>query len=106
MRGENSQENAASRFREPFHALTCAGGCSRVQSNVRRAVRTKEPCAEVAALVEFVTRGSLTRTSRVTLPVAVLGGLYQWQRRRGKPEAKESLQQRDIVSEMEEVEVG
>ncbi len=42
----------------------------------------------------------------VALPVAALGGLYQWQRRRGKPEAKESLQQRDIVSEMEEVEVG
>jgi membrane-bound metal-dependent hydrolase YbcI (DUF457 family) len=42
----------------------------------------------------------------VALPVAVLGGLYQWQRRRGKPEARESLQQRDIVSETEEVEVG
>jgi len=39
----------------------------------------------------------------VVLPVAVLGGLYQWQRRRGKPEPKEALQQRDIVSEMEEV---
>jgi len=39
------------------------------------------------------------------LAVVVLGGLYQWQRRRGKPEAKESLQQRDIVSEAEEVEV-
>ena len=42
----------------------------------------------------------------VVLPVAVLGGLYQWQRRRGKPEAKESLQQRDIVSETEEIELG
>jgi len=42
----------------------------------------------------------------VALPVAVLGGLYQWQRRRGKPEAKEALQQRDIVSETEEVEVA
>ena len=42
----------------------------------------------------------------VVLPVVVLGGLYQWQRRRGKPEAKEALRQRDIVSEMEEVEVG
>jgi membrane-bound metal-dependent hydrolase YbcI (DUF457 family) len=42
----------------------------------------------------------------VVLPVVALGGLYQWQRRRGKPEARESLQQRDIVSETEEVEVG
>ena len=42
----------------------------------------------------------------VVLPVAVLGGLYQWQRRRGRPEARESLQQRDIVSEMAEVEVA
>jgi hypothetical protein len=42
----------------------------------------------------------------VALPVVVLGGLYQWQRRRGKPEAKESLQQRDVLSEMEEVEMG
>jgi len=42
----------------------------------------------------------------VVLPVAVLGGLYQWQRRRGKLEARESLQQWDIVSETEEVEVG
>jgi membrane-bound metal-dependent hydrolase YbcI (DUF457 family) len=41
----------------------------------------------------------------IVLPMAVLGGLYQWQRRRGKPETKESLQQRDIISEMEEVEV-
>jgi membrane-bound metal-dependent hydrolase YbcI (DUF457 family) len=42
----------------------------------------------------------------VVLPVAVLGGLYQWQRRRGKPEAKEALRQRDIISEAEEVTVG
>ena len=42
----------------------------------------------------------------VALPLAVLGGLYQWQRGRGKPEAKEALQQRDILSEAEEVEVG
>ncbi len=42
----------------------------------------------------------------VVLPVAVLGGLYQWQRRRGRPEAKESLRQRDILSEAEEMEVG
>ena len=42
----------------------------------------------------------------VVLPVVVLGGLYQWQRRHGKPEAKESLQQQDIVSEAEEMEVG
>jgi membrane-bound metal-dependent hydrolase YbcI (DUF457 family) len=37
----------------------------------------------------------------VVLPVAVLGGLYQWQRQRGKPEPKEALQQRDIVAEVE-----
>ncbi|MEE8390372.1 MAG: metal-dependent hydrolase [Anaerolineae bacterium] len=42
----------------------------------------------------------------VALPVVVLGGWYQWQRRRGKPEAKEALQQRDIVSETEEVEIA
>jgi len=41
----------------------------------------------------------------VVLPIVVLGGLYQWQRRRRKPEAKEALQQRDIMSEAEEVEV-
>ena len=39
----------------------------------------------------------------VVLPVGVLGGLYQWQRRRGKPEAKEALQQRDIVAEVEDI---
>ena len=42
----------------------------------------------------------------MALPVVVLGGLYQWQRRRGKPEAKEALRQRDIVAEAEEVEAG
>jgi membrane-bound metal-dependent hydrolase YbcI (DUF457 family) len=42
----------------------------------------------------------------VALPVVVLGGLYQWQRWRGKRQAKEALQQQDIVSETEEVEVG
>jgi len=42
----------------------------------------------------------------VALPVVALGGLYQWQRRRGKPEPKEALQQQDIVSEAEEVTVG
>ncbi|MFQ6102161.1 MAG: metal-dependent hydrolase [Anaerolineae bacterium] len=42
----------------------------------------------------------------VMLPVVALGGLYQWQRWREKPEANESLQQRDIVSEVEEIEVG
>jgi hypothetical protein len=42
----------------------------------------------------------------VVLPVIVLGGLYQWQRRRGKPEAKEALRQRDVLSEAEEVKVG
>ncbi len=41
----------------------------------------------------------------VALPLVVLGGFYQLQRR-GKAETKESLQQRDIVSETEEVEVG
>lgn len=42
----------------------------------------------------------------VALPIAALGGLYRWQRRRGKPEARESLQQRDIVAEAEEIEMG
>ena len=42
----------------------------------------------------------------VALPVVVFGGLYQRQRRRGKREAREALQQRDIMAEMEEVEVG
>ncbi len=37
----------------------------------------------------------------VGFPLLVMGAAYQWQRRRAKPEAKESLQQRDIVSEME-----
>ena len=41
----------------------------------------------------------------VALPLVALGGPYQWQRRRGEPEPKESLRQRDIVSEIEEVEV-
>ena len=42
----------------------------------------------------------------LVLPVVVLGGIYQWQRLRGKRQAKEALQQRDILSETEEVEVG
>jgi membrane-bound metal-dependent hydrolase YbcI (DUF457 family) len=42
----------------------------------------------------------------VGLPLVVLGGVYQWQRRRGKPEEREDLQQWDIVSETEEVETG
>jgi hypothetical protein len=42
----------------------------------------------------------------VMLPIVVLGGMYQWQRRRGKPELKESFRQSDIVSETEEVEMG
>ena len=42
----------------------------------------------------------------VVLPVTVLGGLYQWQQRRGEPEVKEALRQRDIISETEEVTVG
>jgi membrane-bound metal-dependent hydrolase YbcI (DUF457 family) len=39
----------------------------------------------------------------VALPLVVLGGLYQWLRRRGKPETQESLRQRDIVAEAREV---
>ena len=42
----------------------------------------------------------------VALPVVLLGGVYQWQRCHRKHEARESLQQRDIVAETEEVEVG
>lgn len=42
----------------------------------------------------------------VVLPMVALGGLYQWLRWRGERQAKEALQQRDIVSETEEVEVG
>jgi membrane-bound metal-dependent hydrolase YbcI (DUF457 family) len=42
----------------------------------------------------------------VALPLLVLGGLYQWQRRRGEPTTNESLRQRDVLSEAEEVEVG
>jgi membrane-bound metal-dependent hydrolase YbcI (DUF457 family) len=42
----------------------------------------------------------------VALPVVVLGGVYQWQRRRERGRATEALQQGDIVAEMEEVEVG
>jgi len=39
----------------------------------------------------------------VVSPVAVLGGLYQWRRRREKPEPKEALRQRDIVAEVEDI---
>ena len=42
----------------------------------------------------------------VVAPVVVLGGLYLWRRRRGKPESEQALRQRDVVTEMEEVEVG
>jgi predicted metal-binding membrane protein len=42
----------------------------------------------------------------VVLPALVLGGVYQWQRRRERGRVKEALQQGDIVAEMEEVEVG
>ena len=42
----------------------------------------------------------------LALPLLVMGAVYQWQRWRGKPEAREALRQGDIVSEMEEVEVG
>jgi membrane-bound metal-dependent hydrolase YbcI (DUF457 family) len=41
----------------------------------------------------------------VALPLVALGGLYQWQRR-GEVETKESLRQRDIIAEAEEVEIG
>ena len=41
----------------------------------------------------------------IALPVVLLGTIYQWQRRQ-KREPKESLQQKDIVSETEEVEIG
>ncbi len=46
----------------------------------------------------------------LALPVIVLGGSYQWQRRYGKEarkpiEMKEAIRQREIVSETEEVEV-
>jgi predicted metal-binding membrane protein len=39
-------------------------------------------------------------------PVLVFGALYQWQRRREGPASRESLQQRDILSEVEEIEVA
>ena len=42
----------------------------------------------------------------VALPVVLLGSVYQWRRRRQEHEARESLQQRDILAEMEEVEMG
>ena len=42
----------------------------------------------------------------VALPLAVLGGLYYLQRQRAEPEAPEADQQRDIVSEAEETDVG
>jgi membrane-bound metal-dependent hydrolase YbcI (DUF457 family) len=38
-------------------------------------------------------------------PVLVFGSLYQWQRRREGPASRESLQQQDILSEVEETEV-
>jgi membrane-bound metal-dependent hydrolase YbcI (DUF457 family) len=42
----------------------------------------------------------------VVLPLMVLGGVYQWQRRRGEPEAREAVRQQEIISEAEGVEVG
>lgn len=42
----------------------------------------------------------------VVAPVVVLGGLYLWRRRRGRPEPEQALRQRDIVTEMEDVEAG
>jgi hypothetical protein len=42
----------------------------------------------------------------VVAPVVVLGGLYLWRRRRGRPESEQALRQRDVVTEMEDVEAG
>jgi len=42
----------------------------------------------------------------VALPLIVLGGLYQWQRRRRETATNESLRQQDILSEVKEVELG
>jgi membrane-bound metal-dependent hydrolase YbcI (DUF457 family) len=42
----------------------------------------------------------------VVLPLVVLGGLYQLQRRRGAPQPREAMEQRDIVAETEEVDTG
>jgi len=41
----------------------------------------------------------------LVLPALLLGGLYRRQRRRGKQEEKEALQQQDILSETEGVEI-
>ena len=42
----------------------------------------------------------------LALPVVALGSAYLWQRRRGARATDESLRQPDIVSEMEEVQIG
>jgi membrane-bound metal-dependent hydrolase YbcI (DUF457 family) len=42
----------------------------------------------------------------VALPVVVLGGATQWQRRRGEPEVREALRQREILSEAEGIDGG
>jgi membrane-bound metal-dependent hydrolase YbcI (DUF457 family) len=42
----------------------------------------------------------------VVLPAVILSGLYQYQRRRREPSSREARQQGDIVSEMEETELG
>ena len=39
-------------------------------------------------------------------PVLVFGGLYQWRQRRRGPASREALEQRDILSEVEEIEVA
>jgi membrane-bound metal-dependent hydrolase YbcI (DUF457 family) len=42
----------------------------------------------------------------VVVPLALLGGVYQWQRGRGEPEAREALRQQEILSEAEGTDVG
>jgi membrane-bound metal-dependent hydrolase YbcI (DUF457 family) len=42
----------------------------------------------------------------VLLPLALLGGVYQWQRGRGEPEVREALRQQEILSEAEGTDVG
>jgi hypothetical protein len=41
----------------------------------------------------------------VALPAILLGGAYQWRRRRQQPEEVEVLRQQEILSEAEEVEL-
>jgi membrane-bound metal-dependent hydrolase YbcI (DUF457 family) len=42
----------------------------------------------------------------VVLPLLVLGGLYQLKRLKDRPQPKEALQQKDVLSEAEEVDMG